>query len=179
MEGVLKGLEGKTLTKKSLFDFLADIDLDELFGKKPLNTELPKPVSNNSGIKCPSCSRTFTVENSRRRHYKRFPDCAQWIKDHPEALIEEKIEKPVKERKVRAKKVKENKIVEDGTLKIGLHLLIVDILEKSVGCDDDKKKCRWCDTKFVNMGNINKHLNNSSKCNKMAFEEFKKHINSI
>ncbi len=164
MEGVLKGLEGKTLTKKSLFDFLADIDLDELFGKKPLNTELPKPVSNNSGIKCPACSRTFTVENSRRRHYKRFPECVQWINDHPEAVVEEK---------------KNKKVKDDGSLKIGLHLLIVDILEKSVGCDDDKKKCRWCDTTFVNMGNINKHLNNSSKCNKLAFEEFKKHINSI
>ncbi len=164
MEGVLKGLEGKTLTKKSLFDFLADIDLDELFGKKPLNTELPKPVSNNSGIKCPACSRTFTVETSRRRHYKRFPECVQWINDHPEAVVEEK---------------KNKKVKDDGPLKKGLHLLIVDILEKSVGCDDDKKKCRWCDTSFVNMGNINKHLNNSSKCNKMAFEEFKKHINSI
>jgi hypothetical protein len=170
MEGVLKGLEGKTLTKKKLFDFLADIDIDVLCGKKPLDTTLLKtpaeanPNKKKSEIKCAACSREFTVENSRRRHYKRYPACVKWIEQHPQKVVEEE--------KVEEKNAEE-------PLKKGLHLLIVEYLEKSVGSDDNKKKCRWCETTFTNMGNINKHLNTSKMCNKMAFEEFKKHINSI
>jgi hypothetical protein len=34
LDGVLKGLQGKTLTKKKIFDFLADINLEDLYGKK-------------------------------------------------------------------------------------------------------------------------------------------------
>ena len=64
-------------------------------------------------------------------------------------------------------------------MKKGLHLFIIDILEKAVGYDDNKLKCRWCETTFTNVGNINKHLNTSKMCNKMAFEEFKKHINHM
>jgi hypothetical protein len=159
MEEVLKGLEGKTLTKKKLFDFLADIDLEELCGNKPLNTKLPKPESKDiSEIKCNACSKTFTVENSLKRHYKRYPACVKWIEKN-EMVQEEKIQ--------------------EEHLKKGLHLFIIDILEKAVGYDDNKLKCRWCETTFTNVGNINKHLNTSKMCNKMAFEEFKKHINHM
>ena len=164
MEEVLKGLEGKSLTKKKLFDFLADIDLDVLCGKKPLDTKLPKtPTKTNPNkvkpeIKCAACSRIFTVENSRKRHYKRYPACVKWIE---------------KNEKVQEEKVKEE------PLKKGIHLLITDVLEKAIGCDDNRLKCRWCETTFTNTGNINKHLNTAKMCNKMAFEEFKKHINSM
>ena len=34
MEEVLKGLQGKPLTKKKFFDFLADINIEDLYGKK-------------------------------------------------------------------------------------------------------------------------------------------------
>ena len=84
MEEVLKGLEGKTLTKKKLFNFLADIDLEELCGNKPLNIKLPKSITKPeskdiSEIKCNACSKTFTVENSLKRHYTRYPACVKWI----------------------------------------------------------------------------------------------------
>jgi DNA-directed RNA polymerase subunit RPC12/RpoP len=167
MEGVLKGLEGKTLTKKKLFDFLADIDIDILCGKKSLDTKLlnttieSNPNKKKSEIKCAACSREFTVENSRRRHYIRYPACVKWIEQNPQKIVEEE------------------KKVEGETLKKGLHLLIVDFLEKSVSSEDTKLKCRWCETTFTNTGNINKHLNTAKMCNKMAFEEFKKHINSV
>ena len=54
MEEVLKGLQGKSLTKKKLFDFLADINLEELYGKKEnIIYEETKPLetSSNKGRK--------------------------------------------------------------------------------------------------------------------------------
>jgi hypothetical protein len=157
MEEVLKGLKelkgpkGKPLTKKKLFDFLADIDLEELCGKKPFSTEVlevKKPE-----IKCAACSKTFTVDNSLKRHYKRSPACVKWIEKEEKA--------------------------KDVNLEKGIHLIIIDLLEKAVGCPDNRLKCRWCETTFINTGNTNKHLNTSKVCNLMAYQEFKRLLDNL
>ena len=38
MEELLKSLQGKSITKKNLFDFLSEINLEELSKEKPKNT---------------------------------------------------------------------------------------------------------------------------------------------
>ena len=50
MEEVLKGLEGKSLTKKKLFDFLADINLDSL--KIPVLHKVEKMCYVESQLHC-------------------------------------------------------------------------------------------------------------------------------
>ena len=70
MEEVLKGLQGKPLTKKKFFDFLADINIEDLYGKKNnviepniLDEIITKPViieKKVEEIKCAACKKTFT-----------------------------------------------------------------------------------------------------------------------
>jgi hypothetical protein len=40
MEEILKSLQGKSITKKSLFDFLSEINLDELSSTKSKNINI-------------------------------------------------------------------------------------------------------------------------------------------
>ena len=89
MEEVLKGLEGKSLTKKKLFDFLADINIEDLYGKKnnviepaAITEIITNPVTIEKKveeIKCAACKKTFTAEGSLKRHYVRNPVCVNWI----------------------------------------------------------------------------------------------------
>jgi hypothetical protein len=158
MEEVLKGLQGKTLTKKTLFDFLASINLEELGDDDLSNTihfpekkvEIKKPE-----IKCGACSRTFTVENSLKRHYKRNPVCVKWIETADKSDRKNTLE-----------------------LKKGLHLLIIDVLDKAI-CGENHLTCMWCETKFTSTGNLNKHLNTSTVCNRMAYHEFKRLLEEL
>jgi hypothetical protein len=158
MEEVLKGLQGKTLTKKKLFDFLADINLEDLLSGKVSNTtQLPekKVEIKKTEIKCGACSKTFTVENSLKRHYKRNPACVKWI----ETSDKSKEEKPVE-------------------LKKGLHRIVNELLEKAI-CGENNLKCMWCETEFVSTGNLNKHLSTSTVCNRMSYNEFKRLLENL
>lgn len=154
MEEVLKGLQGKTLTKKKLFDFLADINIEDLLSGKVSNTT--HLHEKKSEIKCLACSRTFTVENSLKRHYKRSLECVKWI-EASEKNKEEK--KPVE-------------------LKKGLHRIVNELLDKAI-CGENNLKCMWCETEFTTTGNLNKHLNTSTVCNRMSYQEFKKLLDNL
>lgn len=149
MEEVLKGLKGKSFNKKKLFDFLADIDLDLLSGKKtdvPLvNKTIESIEKKTDPIKCEACSRTYTIKTSLTRHLKNSKMCVEWISNKAE---------PVK-------------------LERGLHLVIDDILDKSVS-ESSKLECRWCKSTFTNRGNHHKHYNTATICNQLAYQEFKK-----
>jgi uncharacterized CHY-type Zn-finger protein len=63
MEEVLKGLQGKSLTKNKLFEFLANLDL----------TTLEKKV-----IRCEACMKTFRKESYLKRHYDKNTSCVTW-----------------------------------------------------------------------------------------------------
>lgn len=109
MEEVLKGLQGKTLTKKQLFDFLSDINLEELCGVKISNTvQLPENDNDDDNpIKCLACSRTFTVETSLNRHYRRKPECVKFIETLDKSVVALHKEK-IKKKRI---KVKTNDII--------------------------------------------------------------------
>lgn len=162
MEEVLKGLQGKPLTKKKFFDFLADINIEDLYGKKNnviepavLDEIITKPATIEKKveeIKCVACKKTFTAEGSLKRHHVRNPVCVNWIS------LPEKTE----------------------TIQLtkGIHLIINDVLEKAISVNSELQ-CKFCKTKFTNTGNHHKHFNTSTVCNQLAYKEFKKLFNSL
>jgi DNA-directed RNA polymerase subunit RPC12/RpoP len=162
MDEVLKGLQGKSLTKKKFFDFLADIDLSRLQSQKDVLVSQPV-ISNKDNnqireekkedeIKCEACSKCFSTKASLKRHQARFTVCKDWISQPKNTDI--------------AKLTK------------GIHLIIDDLLEKSIG-NGTELECKYCKTKFTNKGNHHKHFNTASVCNRLAYQEFKKLFNNL
>jgi uncharacterized CHY-type Zn-finger protein len=149
---VLKDLKGKNLTKKKLFDFLADINIKDLC---PPTENIPRvapappePIQEilPEEIKCAACMKIFASKGSLERHQARFTVCKEWI-DHPQKAIPTNLTK-------------------------GIHIIIGELLDKSI-CDG-KLECKYCNTRFTNKGNHHKHYNTASVCNRMAYQEFKR-----
>lgn len=207
MEEVLKGLEGKSLTKKKLFDFLADINLDSLkipvlhkvekekikekvdekkvekvekiedkkvekiekieivrkidkiedtIEKKVENVEKEKieivgKIEDNVEIKCEACTKTFINNILLKKHHERNQACVKWMSLSRKS---------------------------DTHLKKGLHLIIDDLLKCSISIDG-KLECKHCSSTFTNNGNLHKHFNTSTVCNRLAYQEFKSSFNSL
>jgi altronate dehydratase len=186
MEEVLKGLQGKNMSKKKLFDFLLDINLEGILNKsanqivEPSKKEIKKEkmrvleindveiteeekkddevkeveeekeeVKPVQEFKCGTCMKNFATKSSLTRHHIRFPVCKEWIKLSYTNTPE---------------------------LTNGVHLVIDDILDMAI-CNDGRRECKFCKTKFITKGNHHKHYNTAIACNKMAFQAFKKLIN--
>jgi hypothetical protein len=192
----LKGLQSSKMSRRNFFNFLAEINLEELYGKKDntiygetKSNESDKPVlidetlkpaiievkvetkiikelgpetaindSNKESIseeeeeiKCAACMKTFSTKASMKRHQERFTVCKDWI-DLPQ-------------------KVDINKLTK------GIHLIIEELLDKSIGNGD--LECRFCKAKFTTKGNHHKHFNSATVCNRMAYQEFKKLFNNL
>jgi hypothetical protein len=151
IEGVLKELQGKSLTKKKLFEFLADINIKDLY-KASENAPCVEEVTEISKgrrveeFKCGACMKTFATKASLQRHQDRFTVCKEWI-ELPQKTDPTKLTK-------------------------GIHLIINELLERSIG--DGELECKYCKTKFMNKGNHHKHFNTSTVCNRMAYQEFKR-----
>jgi hypothetical protein len=163
MDEVLKGLQGKSLTKKKLFDFLADINLENLYGKKenvvssvetkqvePVKKEEPKIEKPLEEHRCGACMKSFATKASMKRHQERFTVCKEWI-ERPQKTDITKLTK-------------------------GIHLIIDELLEKSIG--EGGLECKFCKAKFTTKGNHHKHFNSSNVCNRMAYQEFKQLFNN-
>lgn len=174
LEGVLKGLQGKSLTKKKIFDFLADINIEDLYGKKeniiygetkpvesvkveepkklePIKVDVPKKEEPVEEFKCGACMKTFATKQSLQRHQDRFIVCKEWI-ELPQKMDINKLTK-------------------------GIHLIVDELLEKSIG--DGGLECKYCKAKFTTKGNHHKHFNSSTVCNRMAYQEFKRLFNNF
>jgi hypothetical protein len=177
MEEILKSLQGKSMTKKSLFDFLSEINLEEF--SKPKNTviyedivihpikeeiqekkrrgrkskeKLKEKTKETSPIlSCDACNKVFSTQIYLDNHYKNTTVCKKWI---------ELAEKPP--------------IVNTK----GIHLIIDELLEKSIN-DNNKLECKYCKYVFSIKGNLHKHYNTSILCNSLAIDEFKKLMNNF
>jgi hypothetical protein len=67
---------------------------------------------------------------------------------------------------------------ENVDLQKGIHLIIDELLESSISIDG-KLECKFCNKTFVNNGNLHKHFNNSTICNRLAHQEFKQKFNAL
>jgi uncharacterized CHY-type Zn-finger protein len=168
MEEVLKGLQGKSLTKKKLFDFLADINLETISNKKEAPVPKPAEVKKEESkeevkkeeakkdksieeIQCGACMKIFSTKASMLRHQNRFTVCKDWIEQ--------------------SQKIEINKLSK------GIHLIIDELLDKAI-CDKELE-CKYCKARFVTKGNHHKHFNTSTVCNRMAYQEFKRLFNAL
>lgn len=161
IKGLLKELEGKNLTKKSLFEILCEINIDKvsLVDQKgdtatennevlePPQTVIPEPEAI-----CDSCGKLFMKKWYYTKHLKNNPVCVEW-QQHP------------------------NK---DEGLRLddGLHMVVNKLIIKSLS-NDNNQSCRWCKSSFTSVGNLHKHFTHANVCNRMSFYEFKRLINDI
>lgn len=162
MEEMLKGLQGKSLTKKKFFDFLADINIEDICAKKDSIIVQTNPIAvltkavevqkKIEEIKCAACMKTFTTDGSLKRHHERNPVCVNWI-SLPEKTDNIQLAK-------------------------GLHLILDDLLERSISVSGELE-CKFCKSKFTNKGNHHKHFNTATVCNRLAYQEFKKLFSSL
>jgi hypothetical protein len=165
MEEILKSLQGKSMTKKSLFDFLSEINIEEISTDKPKNTIIYKDELVQDHIqqkkckekkikekkppaefKCEACIRIFSTQKYLDKHYNNNVVCKKWI------------ELPKKPSMLKLTK--------------GIHLIIDDLLENAI-TDNNKLECKFCKYIFSTKGNLHKHFNTSALCNGMACSEFK------
>ena len=149
MEEILKSLQGKSITKKSLFDFLSDINLEKLSIAKPNSTIYENIVIHPIKEEQP--------QEKKRRGRK--------PKEKP------LVEQLPQEKKRRGRKPKEKPLVEQ--LQKGIHVIVDELLETAI-TDTNKLECKFCKYIFSTKGNLHKHFNTSVLCNNMAYDAFKK-----
>jgi hypothetical protein len=106
---------------------------------------------------CEACNKKFTTKSSLKRHHERSQVCKKWIS----------LEKP-------------NPFKFD----ISIIDLIEDIKYKIVMRNVTTENgnmiyCNYCNVKYSNVGNLNKHYKTAITCNMLAYNQFHKEINKI
>lgn len=161
MEDILKKLQGKQLTKSSIFNFLSENISSITIPNTSVNeivipaleepTAIQQPIAIHQPIdfKCDACMKTFVTDMSLKQHIDKSTACNSWL-NHPQKDLIIKLSK-------------------------GIHLVIDDLLNEAIS-DNGALECKFCKCKFSNKGNHHKHYNSSSVCNNMAYDEFKKLI---
>ena len=166
MEDILKKLQGKQLTKNSIFNFLLENISSISLPNTSVNeviipsviipaviipsviiqaTILPSQIE----FRCDACMKICNTEVSLKQHQDKSIACKTWSNLPQKDLII--------------------------TLSKGIHLVIDDILNDAIS-DNGALECKFCKCKFSNKGNHHKHYNSSTLCNNLAYDEFKRLI---
>lgn len=98
--------------------------------------------------RCKGCSKFFATKASLKRHHDRKKSC-----------------KELSAVDLSGSSVPEKPYIVDW---------VDQCLTKAVSGDSDKPYCRHCDVEFANKSNLNKHLNKSVACDRLAKQEFLK-----
>jgi hypothetical protein len=101
---------------------------------------------------CKACKKIFTQYKCLKNHLKNYPVCQEWIKHYE----------------------KENTILP----KKGIYYMVEEYMEKIIE-GDQSNQCRFCKNVFPHRSAHHKHYQNHMTCNRMAFMEFMKQINSL
>ena len=111
--------------------------------------EIMSKSSSHSGLffACEACGRACPTSMSLGAHHKSSPMCVHWI-----SLPNKEDYPPVS---------------------TPIHILIDELLVKSVSADHAPLECRFCHGTFSNKGNLNKHLHTAIICNRLATARFK------
>jgi len=161
MEEIIKSLEGKSMTKKSLCDFLSDVNIEDISSVKSNSTT-------HDIIIHPVVEELPQEKKKRGRKPKEklvVEELPQEKKKRGRKPKEKSMEKPV-----------ENHVEKADIIKIttGIHSLINELLEKAT--TNIILECKFCSTVFNTKQDHYNHYSISTKCNVMAYNEFKKLI---
>ena len=150
MEEILKELQGKNMTKNKLFEFLSTA------------------IGTGTGTGTGGTTTVASTAATTAAKIKPKKQCEACMKN-------------VKTLELHYKKsptcLKWNNS-ENVELQKGIHLIIDEILQDSISVDG-KLECKFCNKTFVNNGNLHKHFNNSTICNRLAHQEFKQKFNGL
>lgn len=105
---------------------------------------------------CKGCDKGFIAESLLVDHQDKIKSCKKWSESSEE--------------------------VQHTILQKPIHLFIDECLSKSITSDtssDNKFECKFCNSSFVNKGNLHKHFTTSIACNRLSYHEFKKFFLSI
>lgn len=105
-------------------------------------------------IECKACGKSFDTNTALHFHYEKNSVCLKW----------------------NAQKINN---AESFSPEKGIHMWLYDVLEQVVAESDNKLQCKFCETKFINKGNLHKHFTGSVACNRFAFYELKKMIDTL
>lgn len=189
----LKGLQSSKMSRRNFFNFLADINIEELYSKaKPIESSEPKtniiddtpkivPSEVEQKIELSTSDKTLEVKDNNTNGFddelikeeeeikcgacmKTFATKAS-MKRHQErfTVCKDWIDLP--------QKIDINKLTK------GIHLIIDELLDKSIS--DGELECKFCKAKFTTKGNHHKHFNSATVCNRLAYKEFKKLFDNL
>ena len=105
--------------------------------------------STRNGITCDACHRVFPSYTTLHTHHKVTAMCAYWY------TLTDKSEY-------------------EYIPPSAIHVLVDELLERTVSADDSPLQCRTCHSKFSTKGNLHKHFSTSAVCNRMAYARLKK-----
>ena len=164
MEEILKELQGKNMTKNKLFEFLSTA----IGGTTTTATTTATAIGGGTVTATVATTTTTTAATAETAKIKPKKQCEACMKN-------------IKTLDLHYKKsptcLKWNNS-ENVHLQKGIHLIIDEILENSISING-KLECKFCNKTFVNNGNLHKHFNNSTICNRLAHQEFKQRFNAL
>jgi hypothetical protein len=119
-----------------------------------------KDIFKTKKYNCKGCDKAFIAESLLKDHLEKSKSCYKWLllsSDEQEIILQ----KPI-------------------------HLFIDDCLSKSITSElsssstsTNKFECKFCNSSFVNKGNLHKHFTTSIACNRLSYHDFKKYVSSI
>ena len=179
MEELLKSLQGKSMTKKNIFDFLSEINLEELSKENPKNTIVYEDI-----VIHPIKEEQPQEKKRRGRKPKEQPKEQPKKQPKEQPLIEQPQEKKRRGRKPKEQPKEQSKkilLIEEQSQEKknrGIHVIVDELLQKTI-TDINKLECKFCKYVFSTKGNLHKHFNTSALCNIMAYDEFKKVVSNF
>ena len=105
---------------------------------------------------CKACNKTFTTENSLKRHEERSPVCLKWLS------VEQK-----------------NNVYKDNGFSFNFIEYVEEIKKSVITASYNECNCKHCNTNFSNTGNLHKHFKTATVCNQLALHSFIKHFKSL
>jgi hypothetical protein len=147
---ISKQYENKNTSRPEVKEI--EIETKKNLESENISKENSEEEESKEEIKCEACMKTFSTNGSLKRHQDRNKVCVDWINIY--------------------------KNVHNVQLTKGIHIIIEELLDKSLG-DNDELECKYCKTRFTTKGNHHKHFNTATVCNRLAYQEFKKLFNAL
>ena len=148
-----------SLSKKKFTSTESNLESTKIDETKSDNNML-KDIFKTKKYNCKGCDKAFIAESLLNDHLEKSKSCYKWSS------------LPLDEQQI--------------ILQKPIHLFIDDCLSQSITSDlsssstsTNKFECKFCNSSFVNKGNLHKHFTTSIACNRLSYHDFKKYFSSI